>query len=94
MSTEITIHVIKVSGEFPEGRESAARFREEHLIPSLDLHDIVTVDFRGTFGVVAPWIKEAFRGLVTPNALERIRILSEDPTDGILVRRILTESTP
>lgn len=85
------IHVAKCFSRFPTGNINkdgvfcGENFRTQHLIPSLLLHDKVTVVLDGTMGYGSGWLKEAFGKLTkdfTIKELESILTIvsKEDPS--------------
>jgi hypothetical protein len=68
------MHVIHVATEFsdrPFGRyaehhpeRNGTRFRQDWLIPALEMHRKVKVDFTGTHAVGPSFVEEAFGGLI------------------------------
>lgn len=69
-----------------EGSHSGEVFREDHLIPALELYgdDVVTVDLSDIYGMGGSFMDEAFGGLIRENGytandiLERLEIVGDD----------------
>jgi hypothetical protein len=72
-------------GRYPkDGDSNGTDFREKWLKPSLDTHEIVTIDFDGAEGYGSSFLEESFGGLVRlcgfkPADLHnRLKLVSED----------------
>lgn len=72
-------------GRYPvDGDDNGERFRNEYLIPGLESHDIVLVDFDGAEGYGSSFLEESFGGLVrkcgyaAADLLKRIKFKSEE----------------
>lgn len=70
--TSLTIKVSNFT-RFPSGRfkvngpGSGEQFREEHLLPALQVNGQVIIDFEGVMAFPSSWSEEVFGGLVRQN---------------------------
>lgn len=70
MSGSHTIFVATEFGDMPHGRNgkdgqlNGEKFRKEYLLPALDKHDTVLVDFDGAKGCGSSFADESFAGLI------------------------------
>jgi hypothetical protein len=90
----VTIHLIKLADytKFPsvrykaDGPSSGEQFRDDHIVPALNLHYQIIIDLNGVPGYPTSWIEEAFGGLVRVNKFKvndlRARLLL-DITDRL-----------
>jgi len=90
---ELTIKEIDVGKDYTEfpagrhrvdGRYSGQAFREVHLTPALQEHEVVRILLDGTIGYGSSFLEEAFGGLVrsddftTTNLKGKLTLVSED----------------
>ena len=64
------INIAKDFSKYPggryltDGKQSAQRFRDDFLVPTLKECPDITVEMDGTLGYPSSWLEEAFGGLV------------------------------
>ena len=87
----MTINIARDFSKFPAGRvaadgpDNAQRFRQEMLLPFLNLPIKIFIEVDGTLGYASSFIEEAFSGLakeagITQNDLvNKIKIVASNP---------------
>ncbi len=64
--TICNINIARDFSKFPgQGFNTAARFRDDILVPALQRYAYVTVELDGTMGFSSSFLKEVFGGLIT-----------------------------
>jgi len=77
---------ITPGGRFREhGKFSAEEFRDDILMPAMDIHDVVTIDLDGTYGFAITFLDEVFSYLLNYYSKDLLRkklkfISNETPT--------------
>jgi len=98
--TDYTIHVAQDYSATPLGRYrkhgefSGERFRDEYLIPALERHKKIAINFDGVAGLPSSFLEEAFGGIIRSGKITaedfflRVSILVTTPSLTLAKDRI------
>lgn len=88
-------YYIRPAGRFrTDGEYNAERFRDDFLIPRLNDHDIVTLDFNGTRPCGSSFLEEVFGGLIRKGFdKNRVKVVSNDEMLNPEIQTYMDEET-